>query len=146
MNIDRLSGGIGARIGRCALLLATSMLLTACDETDSTTGPGNPTLVQIAGTITDAGTGLPISDVEVNLRQVVILGVAPRLRTTVTDSHGRYSISHHEERCAELFFIEAWKSGYSPATAGSYVDDRPDILCVETVQIYDFVLEPQPID
>lgn len=143
MNVEHPMGGVAARRRWCTLLLTTSTLLIGCGESGATTGLGKPTLVQIAGTVTDAATGLPIQGVEVDFRRKNI-NVGTTLRVVHTDSQGRYSLSHREERCAQLFFMQVSKPGYAWATASTFMDERPTIQCVETVQIYDFALEPQP--
>jgi 5-hydroxyisourate hydrolase-like protein (transthyretin family) len=141
--VERLMCGAEARKSRWAFLLAASLLLIACGDSGATTGLGRTTLVQIAGTVTDAATGVPIPGAEVDFRRKNI-NVGTTLRVVHTDSQGRYSLSHREERCAHLFFIQVSKAGYTWATANTFMDDRPVIQCVETVQIYDFALEPQP--
>jgi 5-hydroxyisourate hydrolase-like protein (transthyretin family) len=141
--VERLMCGADARRSRWASLLATPLLLIACGDSGATTGLGRTTFVQIAGTVTDAANGLPIPGAEVDFRRKNI-NVGTKLRVVHTDSDGRYSLSHREERCAHLFFLQVSKPGYAWATAGTFMDNHPVIQCVETVQIFDFALEPQP--
>jgi hypothetical protein len=140
MNAEQHTGRAVARNHQCiGFLLGMLLLLIACSD-GSSTGLGKTTPLQIGGTVSDAATGLPLSEVYVELRRSNFKS-STLVSAARTDAQGRYSISHREERCSASLHVSASRTGYIAQSAGGLSGTRPRIQCVVVLQTYDFALE-----
>lgn len=108
---------------------------TGCVKQTIVTPPINEVTIQIVGTVTEASSGLAISDA---LAEVRDLTTGSLFAETLTDSTGAYALSFlyryfegDRNFCPFLFLV----------SATGYTGDTPGFDCVDGVQTIDIQLE-----
>lgn len=110
-------------------------VLAACTSQTIVTPPVVEINVQIEGTVTEAGTGIPIDGALAEVRATTTGGL---FAESTTDSTGAYSLAFtyryfegQRNLCPFLFLVSA--QGYS--------GDTPAIECINEVQVLNIQLE-----